>query len=681
MKSLKNYPFNRHCERTLRSNPTLHGLQPARGFRVCPRTGKIVGIQPLEQLPVALFPLVGLVALIWFLTRVAPKPSRVNYPCQRLAMPLAASFVVWVGGAFTSSLAFRKAQHALVRKPLRSMALVLLIGALALGAGRGSAVQPSLPSYTPHPANSPLGVARGYRPGRVAWVHVPQVTDWAGPGSGQLWYEHINQASASDMLSWALRGYTGETSDAAAWQIIFSHFNGGAGYQSGEKVLIKINLTTANAGGGFADENYNQLFKSGVTVDSTANAPQLMYALLHQLVNVVGVAQADITIGDPTGLWVNYLYYPLHGAFPNVRYEDNRGGTGPEGELTRRARAEYTDPCVPYYWSTSDANGKTQDCAVVSFYEAKYIINFSVLKSHDRSGITVAAKNHYGSLLRTPISGGRTLGPDHYNLHDRLPLQPTNTAWREMGYYRPLVDLLGNPYTGGKTLLYLVDGLFGGKGWNSVPSTWSMAPFNNDWPSSLFLSMDPVAIDSVAFDFMSQKWPEYVLAYEGVQDFLHEAALANAAPSGTCYDPIHATVCLPSLGVHEHWNNATDKLYSRNLGTGYGLELKYITSEPTAIDLYDFIATESKQGILLSWQTAQELDLVGFNLYRAESPNGPRQKLNPRLLPARSPGQYEGHPYQFLDDSVKTKKNYLYWIEWVGLDGIYLSMTQIYVKK
>ena len=27
------------------------------------------------------------------------------------------------------------------------------------------------------------------------------------------------------------------------------------------------------------------------------------------------------------------------------------------------------------------------------------------------------------------------------------------------------------------------------------------------------------------------------------------------------------------MGVHEHWNNATDKKYSRNLGKGEGIEL------------------------------------------------------------------------------------------------------------
>jgi hypothetical protein len=60
-----------------------------------------------------------------------------------------------------------------------------------------------------------------------------------------------------------------------------------------------------------------------------------------------------------------------------------------------------------------------------------------------------------------------------------------------------------------------------------------------------------------------------------VDDYLREAALAHDPPSGTFYDPNHATATsrLASLGVHEHWNNARDKQYSRNLGLAEGIEL------------------------------------------------------------------------------------------------------------
>ena len=58
----------------------------------------------------------------------------------------------------------------------------------------------------------------------------------------------------------------------------------------------------------------------------------------------------------------------------------------------------------------------------------------------------------------------------------------------------------------------------------------------------------------------------------GMENYLHEAALANAAPSGTAYTDGQG-VPLASLGVHEHWNNGQDKLYSRNLSAKEGIEL------------------------------------------------------------------------------------------------------------
>ena len=83
-----------------------------------------------------------------------------------------------------------------------------------------------------------------------------------------------------------------------------------------------------------------------------------------------------------------------------------------------------------------------------------------------------------------------------------------------------------------------------------------------------------MAIDSVAFDFLWAEWNDYP-RMPGADDYLHEAALADNPPSGTFYDPNHATntARLSSLGVHEHWNNATDRKYSRNLGRQEGIEL------------------------------------------------------------------------------------------------------------
>jgi len=62
-------------------------------------------------------------------------------------------------------------------------------------------------------------------------------------------------------------------------------------------------------------------------------------------------------------------------------------------------------------------------------------------------------------------------------------------------------------------------------------------------------------------------------------NFLHEAALADNPPSGTVYDPEQDGTRLASLGVHEHWNNPTDKKYSRNLGKSEGIELVALSAK------------------------------------------------------------------------------------------------------
>ena len=309
-------------------------------FTMCPRTGRITGVRKPAQLPLFLFPLAGFLALLWFLIRVVPKPSRAAYPCQRVAAPLAGSFLVWVAGVTGATGAFRSARTGLreARYAMATVALALAIASigwavLSQAGWVGAALAPAAVApvaYPPHSANAPVGTAKGFAPGRVVWAHSPKVTTWDGSSTavGQRWFEEINQDEATSMMQWAVLGYAGKATTAQAWNAIFRHFNDGAPYQAGEKVFIKINLTTANAPG-CADSNYDwNPSACGASWTSVGPSPQLMIALLDQLVNVVGVAQTDITIGDSTGLWVNELYNPLHNSFPDVNYLDARGTNG-----------------------------------------------------------------------------------------------------------------------------------------------------------------------------------------------------------------------------------------------------------------------------------------------------------------------------------------------------------------
>ncbi|MHC4170974.1 MAG: SMP-30/gluconolactonase/LRE family protein, partial [Planctomycetota bacterium] len=428
--------------------------------------------------------------------------------------------------------------------------------------------------------NAPMGTPQGINPGRVVWVHDPETTDWDGPGDGHPWQaDHTDPARVGTMMSRAVRELTGKAGDAGAWDAIFKYHNkkrgkGSVGYKPGEKIVVKVNFVGfIFSAKGVDTETYNMRDKK----DYMNTSPQMLAALVRQLVGEAGVRQEDIAICDSLAYIPNEYCEIIHKDFPNVKCLDRGGKFG---------RVKMKPSSVPLHWSC-DTQGRKQDYVPTAYAEAEYMINFANLKAHSGSGVTLCAKNHYGSLVRWPVEKG------YYDLH-------SSAFARRTAIYRNLVDLAGHSHLGGKTMLYLLDGLYCGihpVDMNRGPRRWKSHPFNGDWTSSLFASQDPVAIDSVGFDFLHAEYEDHPRKV-GVDDFLHEAALADNPPSGTFYDPDHAgnVKRLASLGVHEHWNNPQEKKYSRNLGTGKGIELVAVTP-----------AAGEKAGIIAPGATVKKL--------------------------------------------------------------------------
>ena len=160
---------------------------------------------------------------------------------------------------------------------------------------------------------------------------------------------------------------------------------------------------------------------------------------------------------------------------------------------------------------------------------------------------------------------------------------------------------MGSRYFGRNTVLNIVDGLFGGGSDETKgPVKYFMPPFNNNWCNSIFLSQDQVALESVCYDFLRSEWDgihrhdplnnewEILPDGNGIDDYLHQAADPAKWPEGIIYDPDNSGKALKSLGVHEHWNDPVNKQYSRNLGSGTGIELisipdSLVLSEPVMI--------------------------------------------------------------------------------------------------
>jgi hypothetical protein len=516
-------------------------------FNFCKKTGRIIGLRN-KALPWWIAPAAGAFATLWYLVRVIPKPSRASYPCMKAAVPVSMGFLIYAASLLGSVFAFRKARFFFKKTRYVFAVLFLLVSSLFMFVFISNNPQKvSAAPYVPlDGANKPMGTARGIFPGRVVWSHDPSATSWNGTSG--YWFEAKNtdQEKVNAMMAKSVLSLTGKETQPEAWSAIFKYFNnqhgkGAVGYSAGENIGIKINQNTARLSR--ADTNL---------INAT---PQSIVAVIDQLVNQAGVPQKNIFVYDGSRLITSCIYKAVYAVFPAVRFMDQDGGTGIEKVVW--------SPAVITYAKTT----KCGKCIPTIVRDASYIVNLCIMKGHGQAGMTLCAKNHYGSIHGITAGDG---GKDH----DLI-----NGAVTGPNKYNPLVDLMGHKHLGGKTLLFMIDALYGSNGSDSPPAKWQMAPFNNDWKSSLFISLDEIAIESVGFDFMNTERAG-TASLANSDCFLHEAATAENPKSGTVYAPNGDNVRLKSLGVHEHWNNSTDKKYSRNLDpvNGKGIELVYLNN-------------------------------------------------------------------------------------------------------
>src|ERR1700739_4152383 len=286
---------------------------------------------------------------------------------------------------------------------------------------------------------SPIVVPRGVVPGRVTWAHDPAAVTW--DGTGAWWADaNNNQAAVDRMVSRSIRGLTNQKSDAQAWSAIFHHFNrthgrGNTGYKAGEKVAIKPNLKNTTDHG---------------PIDRLNSSPHLLLSLVRQLTGPGKVPQASITVFDASRFTPGNLYEKIHPEFPSVVFVDHIGGDG-------RVKAEFKPNAIPYSITSRKASGL--DTTVT---EATYLIDAALLKGHVSSGVTLCAKNLFGAT---------SIDPDwHKNAHDGFRHNIDGSA-----SYAVFVDYLGHKDLGEKTMLFLIDGLYGSENADVPPRRkWKM---------------------------------------------------------------------------------------------------------------------------------------------------------------------------------------------------------------
>jgi hypothetical protein len=491
-----------------------------------------------------LFFTTSVLATLWFIARVVPKPSRALYPCMQVAAPLASSLAIWIFTLIvpaTSIFSYHKLRH---KKLFKSTLILASFAGIAFFLVSGNFF-PEKPATRVMPwfeANKPEGKALGIQPGLVVWAHNPEVANWDGE-TGFWWEDRFNPQPESDELVVAsITRLTGEKNEKKAWNALFRSFNQtkqgkNDGYQTGEIIAIKINVNNT-----YGHENNAEINAS----------PQMVLSLLKSLINEAAIPQENIIVFDASRYITDNIFLKCNAVYPKVTFVDNAGGNG-------RVKSEYVDGAIPY----SVDNGKLATGLTTVVTEADYLINMAILKGHVGQGVTLCAKNWYGC---TSIHSDW-----RKNAHNNFNADQNGTP-----KYMTFVDYMGHKELGGKTMLYLIDAYYGCKFVNGAPKLkMQMSPFNNDWPSSIFASQDPVAIDAVGADILFAEWPDApnMNRYDA---YMIEAANAGNPPSGTKYDPEGDGTTLSSLGVFEHWDSPESKKYSGNKKPGSGIELVYV---------------------------------------------------------------------------------------------------------
>lgn len=546
---------------------------------------------------------------------------------------MASTFVIWLLGMKAGLIAWLRF-NGRVRQFARVagvMLVVCLLGAAAIAANQairilgGSTVRAMW--TPPDPANSPMGTPRGIFPGRVVWTHNTNATKWDGVSN--YWWTDANtdQATVDDLFSKAVRTLTGAGTDSEAWDALFRFHNqsrgrGAVGYAAGETIAIKINLN-----------NLNDDVKSDNLCDAT---PATVLSVVRQLARNAGVPDTNIIVYDATSRVGDFIVQKVTSEFPGVIFvQQTVGNTWGNREIATWVTNafSYSHPAL------TDSNARSLPTRVV---DATYLVNLALLKQHGygadynygaegQNAVTLCGKNHFGSIA-SPSS-----------LH--IYIRPSAGSVT----YNPIVDLMGTRHLGGKTLLYLQDGLYSGTRFNSTPTRFADAPFNNHWPSCFLVSQDPVAIDSVGHDILNNFSPQNL--WTNADTYLHEAALANSGPSnalysGTIYRPDGTNIS--SLGVHEHWNNASEWKYSGNLG-GKGIELIRVESgvAPPAPTFAGIVVTNDTAVLTLATTPG--------SVYEVDFTDSLR---DPAWTPTAPPQTASGERLQIVDPVAKSSRFY-----------------------
>lgn len=312
--------------------------------------------------------------------------------------------------------------------------------------------------------------------------------------------DFIDSEKLNKVLEEGLINFTGKNDVKSAWLDILVN------YRSGDRIAIKPNFNSLNHG-----------------LKYTITSPQLINTVVKQLVDIVKVQPQNIYVYDlckeiTHDIVRNSIRYP-------VQYVESTDSRTLIEKIKLRLRygpaAADRSTEIEMRENILDEAGNRLQCYIPRvIVQAQHLINMPLLTNHIYIVNSGAMKNHYGTV--------RFSNDESYPVALHGPV-----------LVKSVTDINRNPHIKNKTRIIIADGIFGVFDRGEGPGKQPWKTFNNEFPKSIFLSRDPVAIDSVMASFVARERKSRKLAVLS-HDYLEEAAknglgVSDYQPEGSSF--------------------------------------------------------------------------------------------------------------------------------------------------
>ncbi len=307
------------------------------------------------------------------------------------------------------------------------------------------------------------------------------------------YFDAINEDILLGMISRGVMELAEEKSTRAAWKKILPN------YQKKHKITVKVNLNNAS-------------YNDKITTNRMDQSAPAINALLASLFTSLNVPEENITVADPSR-WIHPEIIKERCRYKKINWVDSQSEN--LWDIRESVEFSHDQPIRPKNKPHLPETGTFHIAR--AYTEADHIINFFLFKNHG-CGVTGAMKNHFGAIPP----------PFPKYLHDGL------------GSKSYIADLCNTRSIKQKVRINICEAVFGN--WHN--NVWSPRPwktFPGGTPNSLFFSTDPVAIDSVLLQHITD---EIAVRGKDVEEWVRQAVKDHQF--------LHYAMQYHKLGVHEH---------------------------------------------------------------------------------------------------------------------------------